>query len=347
MIEFGSDYHLCAEDYMRLNASCNFLKDKRLYACGRHALGALILHNDWKRIWIPYYFCYEVIEYIETLHIEVKLYNDFPGNKDVISNINQLSFEDGDVLLRVNFFGADRVESSKLKVPIPIIEDHTLGLNSEWMLKSTADWCIASLRKSIPIAMGGVLWSPKNHSLPSSIKITAELNELVSKRYEAMQLKADYLNNKFHQKDLFRRLYIETEQQIESLELSGLDNKTLNIIRSFDLEKWLEVKKKNWQIAFDFLEKYNILFVGDGDNVYPFSIVIKCNSYEERECLKKYLIQRNIYPAILWMVPKDSCFVDAYDFSEKMLSIHCDARYNEDDIKYICEQIASFYDSNL
>ena len=47
------------------------------------------------------------------------------------------------------------------------------------------------------------------------------------------------------------------------------------------------------------------------------------------------------------MVPKDSYFVDAYDFSEKMLSIHCDARYNEDDIKYICEQIASFYDSNL
>ena len=87
MIEFGSDYHLCGEDYMELNASYNFWQDKRLYACGRHAFGALIQHNDWKRIWVPAYFCYEVVEYIETLHIEVKLYNDFPGNKNVISNI--------------------------------------------------------------------------------------------------------------------------------------------------------------------------------------------------------------------------------------------------------------------
>ena len=50
MIEFGSDYHLCGEDYMGLNASYNFLKDKRLYACGRHAFGALIQHNNWKEI---------------------------------------------------------------------------------------------------------------------------------------------------------------------------------------------------------------------------------------------------------------------------------------------------------
>jgi hypothetical protein len=346
MIEFGSDYHLCGEDYMELNASYNFWQDKRLYACGRHAFGALIQHNDWKRIWVPAYFCYEVVEYIETLHIEVKLYNDFPGNKNVISNISQLPFEDGDVLLRVNYFGLDRVEC-KLNISIPIIEDHTLGLNSEWMLKSTADWCIVSLRKSLPIAMGGVLWSPKNHSLPSSIEATAELNELVSKRYEAMKLKADYLNDKFHQKDLFRSLYIETEQQIEFLGLSGLDSKTLYILEQLDLQKWLNVKKTNWQVAFDLLGKYNILHVGEVEHRTPFSIVVKCNSQEERDSLKKHLVQRNIYPAVLWAMPESSDFSEACDFSNKMLSIHCDARYGVNDIKYISEQIANFYDSNL
>ena len=346
MIEFGSDYHLCGEDYMQPRASYNFLKDKRLYACGRHAFAALIQHNDWKRIWIPAYFCYEVIEYIETLPIEVKLYNDFPGNKNIIFNINQLPFEVGDVLLRVNYFGLDRVES-KLNIPIPIIEDHTLGLNSEWMLKSSADWCVASLRKSLPIAMGGVLWSPKNHSLPSSIESTAEFNELVSKRYEAMRLKADYLNDKFHQKDLYRSLYIETEQQIESLGLSGIDSKSLYILEHLDLKKWLNVKKTNWQVAFDLLGKYDLLYVSDGKNKIPFSIVVKCNSEEERDSLKIYLVQRNIYPAILWVMPKMLDFSDACDFSNRMLSIHCDARYDADDIKYICEQIVNFYDSNL
>ena len=40
-----------------------------------------------------------------------------------------------------------------------------------------------------------------------------------------------------------------------------------------------------------------------------------------------------------------SDFSDACDFSNRMLSIHCDARYGEADIKYICGQIANFYDS--
>ena len=345
MIEFGSDYHLCGEEYMKEKVSYNFLQGKCLYACGRHAFGALIQHNDWKRIWVPAYFCYEVVEYIETLHIDVKLYNDFPGNKDVIYNINQLPFEVGDVLLRVNFFGVDSVKRCNLN--IPIIEDHTLGLNSEWMLNSTADWCVASLRKSLPIAMGGILWSPKGYSLPPSIAATEELNELVSKRYDAMKLKADYLNGRFHQKDLFRSLYIETEQQIESLSLSGIDSKTLYILEYLDLEKWLNAKKINWQVAFDLLEKYDVLHIVDGENITPFSIVIKCTSQKERDSLKRHLVDRNIYPAILWAIPDCSCFVDACDFSNRMLSIHCDARYDVDDIKYICEQIVEFYDSNL
>ncbi len=344
MIEFGSDYHLCGENYICEGTFCNFLSNKRLYACGRHAFGALIQHNKWKRIWIPAYFCYEVINYIKTLHIEVKLYNDYPSNINLLSTIEQLPFSNNDVLLRVNYFGFD-TSVVQLKLPIPIIEDHTLGLNSYWALNSTADWCVASLRKSLPIAMGGALWSPKGYTLPIQIEPTAELKKLVSKRYEAMQLKADYLNSKFHQKDYFRSLYIQTEQQIESLSISGIDSKTLQIIEQLDMQKWLNTKTKNWQIACSYLEK--LLYVGGNVNITPFSIVITCDSEVDRDNLKQYLVQRNIYPAILWTMPETSDFYEARYFSKRMLSIHCDARYSEADIKYICNQIVNFYDSNL
>ena len=115
----------------------------------------------------------------------------------------------------------------------------------------------------------------------------------------------------------------------------------------YKAKEWLNVKKTNWQVAFDLLGKYNILYVGDGENRTPFSIVLTCNSQEERDSLKKHLVQRNIYPAILWAIPESSDFSEACDFSNKMLSIHCDARYGVNDIKYISEQIANFYDSNL
>ena len=343
MIEFGSDYHLCGENYKGEN-SFNFLSNKRLYACGRHAFCALIQQNKWKRIWIPAYFCYEVIDYIKTLHIEVKLYNDYPGNAKVATIIQQLPFEDGDVLLRVNYFGFDN-QQPQFKLPIPIIEDHTLGLNSYWALNSTADWCVASLRKSLPIAMGGALWSPKGLTLPPQIEPTSEYNKLASKRYTAMQLKADYLNATYHQKDHFRSLYIETEQQIDFLEISGIDSRTLQIIEQLDIQKWLNAKTNNWQVAYNYLEK--LLYAGSNVNIAPFSIVIKCNSEADRDNFKKYLVQKNIYPAILWAMPESFEFEEARDFSKRMLSIHCDARYSETDIKYICNQIAIFYDSNL
>ena len=342
MIEFGSDYHLCGENYIR-ESSCNFLDDKRLYACGRHAFAALILHNKWKRIWIPAYFCYEVIDYIKTLHIDVRLYNDFPRNDNSIETIEQLSFEDGDVLLRVNYFGFEN-PTIQLKLSVPIIEDHTLGLNSFWALNSTADWCIASLRKSLPIAMGGALWSPKGYTLPPLINVTNEFNSLVTDRYAAMQLKSLYLEDKFHHKDVFRSLYIQTEQQIETLDISGLDSKSLQIIERMDVEKWLSIKKRNWDVACECLKMYDLLSL---DVEEPFSIVIKCKSEEERDNLKMYLVGRNIYPAILWQMPDGDDFSEACDFSKRMLSIHCDARYSEDDIKYVCNQIVNFYDSNL
>lgn len=341
MIEFGSDYHLCGERHIGGNTLFDVFSDVRLYACGRHAFSVLIGQQDWKRIWIPAYFCYEVISHIEQLNIAVELYNDFPNNPNSKEIIESLPIREGDVLLRVNYFGID-LSAETLNIDIPIIEDHTLGLNSEWAKNSTADWCVASLRKSFPIALGGMLWSPKHHTLPQAIEVTNEVVELVNKRYEAMSLKKAYLNNQFHQKDVFRNIYIETEQQIEKIQLSGLDDRTIEIIAHLNLETWMSTKKENWKTAHSLLTSHAIRHV---ENIeFPFSIILKCKSNEEREELRKYLIQRCIYPTILWALPEESPFDVAKTYSNTMLSVHCDARYNLDNIEYICRQIIEFYD---
>lgn len=341
MIEFGSDYHLCSEKHTGGNTLFDMFPNVRLYACGRHAFSALLGHHDWKRIWIPAYFCYEVISHIEQLNIAIELYNDFPNNTNSKEIIESLPIREGDVLLRVNYFGID-LGAQALDIDIPIIEDHTLGLNSEWAKNSTADWCVASLRKSLPIAIGGMLWSPKQHTLPQSVELTNEVVELADKRYEAMSLKTAYLNHLFHQKDVFRNLYIETEQQIETLQVSGLDNRTIEIIAHLNLETWMNTKKENWETAHRLLVSHAIQHVENLE--YPFSIILKCKSNDEREKLRKHLIKRCIYPAILWALPEDSPFDEAKTYSNTMLSVHCDARYNLDDIEYICKQIIEFYD---
>ena len=341
MIEFGSDYHLCDEKHIGGNTLFDVFPNVRLYASGRHTFSALLGHHDWKRIWIPAYFCYEVIAHIEQLHITVKLYNDFPNNPNVKQTIESLPTQEGDILLRVNYFGVN-LKAETLDIDIPIIEDHTLGLNSEWAKHSTADWCVASLRKSLPIALGGMLWSPKRHTLPQPIELTNEVVKLADKRYEAMSLKTAYLNKQFHQKDVFRNLYIETEQQIETLQVSGLDNRSIEIIAHLNIETWMNIKTENWETAHRLLTPYAIRHIENANS--PFSILLKCASNEERELLRKHLIQRHIYPAILWTMPEDSPFDEAKVYADTMLSVHCDARYDSDNIVHICKEIIGFYD---
>ena len=64
MIEFGSDFHRCDMDYRISSNFFNYIENIRFYACGRHAIDAIVSQERWKRMWIPAYFCYEVIHHI-------------------------------------------------------------------------------------------------------------------------------------------------------------------------------------------------------------------------------------------------------------------------------------------
>lgn len=64
-----------------------------LLADGRQCIVALIRQYGWKRIWMPDYFCYEVMFYEDNLFQEGE-----------VESLPCLPFEEGDVLLRMNFF---------------------------------------------------------------------------------------------------------------------------------------------------------------------------------------------------------------------------------------------------
>ena len=61
MIEYGSDFYTCDIVYCPLSNSFKDMGDVRFYASGRHAIDAIVYQEGWKRMWVPAYFCYEVI----------------------------------------------------------------------------------------------------------------------------------------------------------------------------------------------------------------------------------------------------------------------------------------------
>jgi hypothetical protein len=101
--EFGSDFHYHKFEASELKIS--FPTDSMLFGCGRYAINHLILKNKnhWITIYLPDYFCYEVVNSIKTTGIKVKFYKDNPLNDD-IKSINEIEFVKGDVLFRMNYF---------------------------------------------------------------------------------------------------------------------------------------------------------------------------------------------------------------------------------------------------
>lgn len=354
MKEFGSDFHLCDSNFRVDFNQLDMIGDTRFYACGRHAIEAIIKQEKWKRIWMPTYFCYEVIGYIRSTGIEVMLYDDYPLNENDDIIVRSLPFQEGDVLFRTDYFGLRKRRTNK-DIRISVIEDHTHGLTSDWTIKSDADWCIASLRKTLPLAAGGMLWSPKGKKLPDAIKPTAECKEMAIERYEAMNMKAKYLKTAYltdeedtKAKNDFREKFVDSEERIDHMKLSGIDVQSKEIANSLNIKQWTDLKIENWFLAIQLLsKKYHVLGNGRSDKWQPFSLVLLLDSASEREALRHYLVGQKIYPAVLWRLPDNCAFKQAKDFSERMLSIHCDIRYSRADITDMCNKINNFYDANF
>ena len=296
--------------------------------------------QGWQRLWVPEYFCYDVIESLKEAGQELVFYTDYPGNDDNANDNLNVNFRAGDAILRVNYFGTRGYRSPE-KLNIPVVEDHTHDLIGSWAINSHADWCIASLRKSLPVPEGGMLWSPVGLPLPKAPAVSEENEKIAAIRWEAMKLKARYLAGEDVEKQAFRASFVDTEEYFDRAEVCALDAGSQAFLRSFDIRDWYNRKRENWELLCDIKKDGVRVLMPENRGCYPFSLILVFMTGEERNWVRKALIEKQIYPAILWNVPAPT-EGEVFKMSNGMLSIHCDARYTKEYIlqmKSIIESI--------
>ena len=345
MIEYGSDFHYVVPSIGNGNSLYDFFPSANLYADGRQALIHLYHFQGWQRLWVPEYYCYEVIESLKQAGLNLIFYSDWPsyhGDSRTLEAIQRNGhLKHTDAILRVNYFGLRAYRSEQKLSVAAIVEDHTHDLIGDWAFHSTADWCIASLRKSLPIPEGGILWSPEGLPLPTAPKLSDENERIATTRWEAMKLKSRYLAGEAVVKDSFRKGYIDTEDYFDTSSICSLDKASQNYLKSFDIRDWYSRKMDNWNLLHDIHKDGLHIVYPESESCYPFSLVLLFDFLEERDRVRKELIEQQIYPAVLWKVPAP-IDGEVYKFSYGMLSIHCDARYTRDEIlemKSIIESI--------
>ena len=335
MREFGSDFNYISGFRGEGNILEDFCPNATYYADGRQALIHLYQTQGWQRLWMPEYFCYDVIASLKEAGLNLEFYIDCPTNQNDSGTLEEMQrhgiFKEGDAVLRVNYFGMRPYRSSE-KLTVPVVEDHTHDLIGGWATHSTADWCIASLRKTLPVPEGGMLWSPIGHQLPAGLPLTEENERIASIRWNAMRLKARYLAGVTVEKVEFRKGYVETEEYFDHAQVCALDKVSQEYLKTFDIRSWYNQKRENWELL-KYIKKDGVQVISpESIGCYPFSLVLLFDSPEERDKVRKTLIEYQVYPAVLWNVP-DTASCEVKNFSRRMLSIHCDARYTADDIQ--------------
>jgi hypothetical protein len=331
----------------------NWLPDTyKLFATGTSTLIALhhllsVNHRS-LTLHLPSFFCMEVVAKLKTV-FNICWYQDLPT--EPAPNFSSLRPSPGDLVLAVNLFGIreGRVWRDWFEQhdDIVLIEDHSHDPFSLWAQQSTAHYALASLRKTLPIPDGGIIWSPQNLELPEP---SSPESAGASQKLAAMILKRAYLDGSAISKDIYRLIQIQAEQQLHAEMSASASSFTSHILKCLDVARLRRQREDNIK---QFLQlsraivhpEWHPLFTTWSVGFVPLNSILICRSHEIREQLREFLISQNIFPAIHWQQPFKTVSTNdpfSVDLSTRILTIPTDYRYSVEDVNQIVSKLVEF-----
>jgi len=311
--------------------------DRRLTGTGRGALALALAGGGFRRVWVPSYLCQEVVTSIEDAGIPVARYADSPV--DAEPGLAELALAAGDAVLIVSYFGVRRRQGASAAAAArgaAVIEDHTHAPCSAWALASTADYCVASLRKLLPIADGGVVWSPRGRALPPEPPVAAALAQAAATKLEGMVLKRLYLDGQAVDKVALRRLLAAGEAGLYAGTASGMTALSRAVLGAAPIGAWDRRRAAcfaAFAAALPELPGVRLVRPEHADDV-PFSALLELDTPARRDRVLQRCCERGVYPSTLWPldVPGDDLPPAHRTLARRLLSVPIDMRYAPDDL---------------
>jgi len=294
--------------------------------------------NANNKLHVPDYFCEEVINYWKKNGIQIEYYKDNPLNN--APNFESIDYSCGDFVLAVNYFGLRSGNTWKSwkerNTDVVLIEDHTHDPCSNWAQTSNADYAFSSLRKTLPVPDGAILWSPLNLILP-----------LVNQEHESwgshfklsgMFIKDNYLTSgNALLKDVYRDFQLKGEKLLSEQPLCKISDISRSQIADGYPEQYRAIRNNNVSY-FDSLVKEESdirhLSVDIPEGGCPFGSIVLFKDSSTRNHVKSTLIDNNIYAPVHWSI-ESSDFHISKEISDRILTLPFDHRYGQNDIKKV------------
>jgi hypothetical protein len=341
--EVGSEFHLLLEPEAKPTPP-PWGQQALLLGTGRSALQVLLAHGQrtrgWRRVWLPSYLCAEVHEAARATGLAVRTYPCAPFGVAAPSGLRAGASE---AVLQVHYFGLGAVPPAPELAGAERIEDHTHDPWAPAAYASTADFCIASLRKTLPLPDGGVLWSPAAHPLPQQPAPCAGHLAVAAQKLSAMALKALYLAGGAVDKATFRRLAVEAEQRIGAQGASAMSEVARALLGSLPVMRWRAARRNHHHTLRSLLAGVPGLRVAPVEGApgcSPLGAVLLFDSVQLRERVRSALLAASVYPAILWPLDAAPGVGEAERaLGHTLLVLPCDMRYGVDSLERVAAHV--------
>lgn|GEM_PF-776510 len=318
-----------------------------LFGSGRVALGKLMDFGfetrGWRRLWVPSYYCEDVVTSLSDSSVAIARYACGPLSEGMLPDS-----EDGDVMLRVDYFGwglSTLADSWSAET----IEDRTHDPFGQ--LDSSGDFVMASLRKTLPIPDGGICWSPCGHALPEVPARCADHECAVMQRLAAMALKRLYLLGGGAAKEAHRELELSAEKAFLNGTVAPMTEISRVMLQHLPLAAARTARGINFSAFREAMAGDPTLEVlGPVQQEAPALAVVRVRETEIRDVLRARLAEEGIYTAVLWPVPENGApwhRPEDAAFAASTLAVHVDSRYLPVDLERVAERMRSLNRSLL
>lgn len=288
-----------------------------------------------EKIWMPNYYCQYVTRWVKKIYSNLYFYDINPFEFNSPLNVNSFA-TDKDVVLINNFWGLSDFEPKAANGPI-IVEDHSHGWLTKNCMHSKADYCFASLRKSLPIPLGGICWKPTSEMNIDNNRFSenTEFYEVFDRQYEAMNDKNRYRNGASSiEKNNYLKIMNETEDFLDkNYEIIKLKPTHTDLLEKYVTSNYLEIKETNLKTLYNNIINTNFMKVLKRKDYTTFGLTLLFKEEAYWKSLRAHLIEHAIYPSYLWPDNKLN-----FDWNY-ILNVHVDFRYNKNDMIFISEKI--------
>ena len=315
-----------------------FPQSTQWYLSGRSALQAIIAElNDIKTVAMPSWCCDSMVKPFADAGIKVDFYPVYL-QQGLVQEINT----DCDALFLMDYFGfsSDAPKLSEYKGIV--IRDITHSVFSA--VYNDAQYYFGSLRKWCGVLTGGYARTKDGHAL---IAGNADASDYTGLRAEAMRLKDCYISGTADTSGnivcdkKYLKIFDSAEDILENIGIAPAAENDVYLARLLDVDFIVSRRRANARILMDAFSDWLIFKkLRDTDCPMFVPVIVPDN---ERNALRRFLISRDIYCPVHWPVSKyHRLNENERRLYDNELSLVCDQRYTEEDMRYMVDTIKAF-----